>query len=355
MSIKPAKIQFNGGELSPWLGARSDIAKYDKTAKLCRNFIPLTEGCLIRRGGTRFVAQTPVETGIKFSIVSHPLDAKVLINNVEQSSLAVASGDVVSYEVRADGYTTVSGKMTVTSSVTLNVYLVSLTEQRTLTVVAEPDDAMVKINGYEREQYTGALNEKVSYVVYKDGYQLRTGDEILDHDKIITINLVPEESDESSDDDITYGDWGNPVAFISCTAYGQMVPQKKCFLIRFENGYLPILFDAKKSAPAESDFDESLFIYETQNGYDTLAKDKYKVNRLAVIRRTSKAIYYDDLNGNIIVGFDLSTMKYYGWQLDENGYYASVYKLYDGYVVGKTVKVYLDGNLIWTMKGSYHG
>ena len=41
MSIKPEKVQFNGGELSPWLEGRTDIAKYDKTAKLCRNFIPL--------------------------------------------------------------------------------------------------------------------------------------------------------------------------------------------------------------------------------------------------------------------------------------------------------------------------
>ena len=52
MSIKPAKVQFNGGELSPWLEGRTDIAKYDKTAKLCRNFIPMAEGSLKRRGGT---------------------------------------------------------------------------------------------------------------------------------------------------------------------------------------------------------------------------------------------------------------------------------------------------------------
>ena len=54
MSIKPTRMQFNGGELSPWLQGRTDIAKYDKTAKLCRNFIPLVEGSLKRRGGTRF-------------------------------------------------------------------------------------------------------------------------------------------------------------------------------------------------------------------------------------------------------------------------------------------------------------
>ena len=53
MSIKPAKVQFSGGELSPWLEGRTDIAKYDKTAKLCRNFIPLGGGGRGRRGGAR--------------------------------------------------------------------------------------------------------------------------------------------------------------------------------------------------------------------------------------------------------------------------------------------------------------
>ena len=33
MSLKPAKGQLNGGELSPWLEARTDISKFDKTAK----------------------------------------------------------------------------------------------------------------------------------------------------------------------------------------------------------------------------------------------------------------------------------------------------------------------------------
>ena len=61
MEMKPAKVQFNGGELSPWLEGRVDFAKYDKTAKLCRNFIPISEGSLKRRGGTRFVAFTPEE------------------------------------------------------------------------------------------------------------------------------------------------------------------------------------------------------------------------------------------------------------------------------------------------------
>ena len=104
MSIKPTRMQFNGGELSPWLQGRTDIAKYDKTAKLCRNFIPLVEGSLKRRGGTHFVAQTPLDDDILFQIIPTPPEAKVLINGVERSSITVARGDKLYYEVSCDGY-----------------------------------------------------------------------------------------------------------------------------------------------------------------------------------------------------------------------------------------------------------
>ena len=349
MSVKPAKIQFNGGELSPWLYGRTDIEKYDKTARLCRNFIPLTEGSLKRRGGTRFAAQTPQSNGVTFQIICSPAEAVVKINDEIQSLLVVAIGDTVNYTVQAPSYTSVSGKVVVTDNMILRVNLVSLVEQRTLTIVANPENAVIKIKGYQRSQYTGALNEKVAYVVYCDGYLLQSGQVVLDQSKTINVTLTAEESDDG-----TYGDWGDPVAFIACTAYGQKFPQKKCFLIYFENGYLPILFDDALAAPKTRDVDESLFIYNNSNGYDALVR-KNNTNQLAVIRRTSKAIYYDNLQGQMIAGFDFSSMKYYGWQRDESGKYASVYKLYDGYVVGKTVKVYENGNLVWTLRGRNNG
>lgn len=56
MGIKPALTQFNGGEISPQLEGRLDWDKYNYSAKLCKNFIPLIEGSLRRRGGSHFVA-----------------------------------------------------------------------------------------------------------------------------------------------------------------------------------------------------------------------------------------------------------------------------------------------------------
>ena len=95
MSRKPVRVQFNGGELSPWLYGRADIAKFDKTAKLCRNFIPMTEGCLKRRGALRFVAETLPDVDVIFKIKAYPVEAKVFINNIEQKSVSVARGEVV--------------------------------------------------------------------------------------------------------------------------------------------------------------------------------------------------------------------------------------------------------------------
>jgi hypothetical protein len=47
---------FNAGELSPRLHARTDFAKYRNGLEICENLIPLGEGGLMRRSGTRYVA-----------------------------------------------------------------------------------------------------------------------------------------------------------------------------------------------------------------------------------------------------------------------------------------------------------
>jgi hypothetical protein len=46
---------FDGGELSPLLGARTDLAKYFNGCAALENFIPTVQGPLIRRGGTQFI------------------------------------------------------------------------------------------------------------------------------------------------------------------------------------------------------------------------------------------------------------------------------------------------------------
>ena len=57
MRAHPIIASFNGGELSPLMGGRPDTEKYQAGLSLCENFIPRVQGALVRRGGTRFVAE----------------------------------------------------------------------------------------------------------------------------------------------------------------------------------------------------------------------------------------------------------------------------------------------------------
>jgi hypothetical protein len=53
----PLVPSFNAGELSPRLHARADFSKYPAGLETCENLIPLAEGGLMRRSGSRYVAE----------------------------------------------------------------------------------------------------------------------------------------------------------------------------------------------------------------------------------------------------------------------------------------------------------
>lgn len=58
VKASPIYESFNAGELSPLLEGRTDYAKYKKGLKLCKNFLPLVQGPLLKRPGTHRVANT---------------------------------------------------------------------------------------------------------------------------------------------------------------------------------------------------------------------------------------------------------------------------------------------------------
>src|SRR2546422_10104068 len=53
---QPIQSNFTGGEISPRLFGRVDLAKYQHSLALCKNFRILPHGGLTRRPGTRYVA-----------------------------------------------------------------------------------------------------------------------------------------------------------------------------------------------------------------------------------------------------------------------------------------------------------
>lgn len=345
MSMKPAKVQFNGGELSPWLEGRFDIAKFDKTAKLCRNFIPLAEGSLKRRGGTHFAATTPYDDDIFFEIDATPKNAKIIINDEEQTKIAVARGDVVTFEVSAEGYAFKSGRFTVTENTKLKVNLISQTESFNLTIVPTPVDAVVKINGYVQNSAEVFKNDTATYVVYKDGYELQQGSVVITEDKIISVVLKEDEQEAPS-----YGDWGNLVGFVACSAVGYDQQQWKCFYIRFTNGYLPVIFSAFDEAPTDP-VNESLFFRSIYDGYNSVVYRDEVYTHTYVYRTNKNAIIWMDKDGNYKWAIDPLTAMLIGYQVDDNGRYAAVYDTYYGVVSSNVLKVYHNNKLVWTLKG----
>lgn len=59
----PILTTFDAGLLSPVIGGRVDLAKYFNGLSACENALPLVQGPVVRRGGTRFVAETMNSAG----------------------------------------------------------------------------------------------------------------------------------------------------------------------------------------------------------------------------------------------------------------------------------------------------
>lgn len=350
MSIKPTRMQFNGGELSPWLQGRTDIAKYDKTAKLCRNFIPLVEGSLKRRGGTHFVAQTPQDDDILFQILPTPVEAKVLINGVERSSITVTRGDKLYYEVSCDGFSSSSGNYVVLEDTNLEVFLVSKSELFTFTIQTEPSDATVLLNGYQRRSIKVFKNSTVEYQVYKDGYILQSGSVVVQDNQTLTVTLQQDEQTL-----IDYGDWGTLEKFVGCTVFLYNHRFYRSWTIKFSNGYLGVVLDYSQIAPDESYvLDESLFFKSNYDLYNAVVI-AYGIYQVCVAVKGAAddviMLWYYDENNECIGGIDVFSADIAGWPRDEDDKYITQINDYVGVVSGNVLKVYYQGNLVWELKG----
>lgn len=57
MKANPSYSSFNAGQLSPLLGGRSDLEKFQAGLEVCQNMIPAVQGALQRAAGTIFVSE----------------------------------------------------------------------------------------------------------------------------------------------------------------------------------------------------------------------------------------------------------------------------------------------------------
>lgn len=56
--VSPMQTSFGGGEFSPLLNGQVDLDRYKQALEKCLNYIPSLQGGLVRRSGTKFVAET---------------------------------------------------------------------------------------------------------------------------------------------------------------------------------------------------------------------------------------------------------------------------------------------------------
>lgn len=343
MSVKPAKVQFNGGELSPWLEGRMDIAKYDTTAKLCRNFIPMAEGSLKRRGGTRFVAETADDEDVVLKINTVPEAATVVIDGVNRNTIAIGRGDSVDFEVTCSGYYPYKGSAVIVDNAEITITLKAADKTFMLEIVPEPADATVVINGVERSVYNAIENSEVFYTVSCDEYETQSGSLIMVDDTVLNIKL-----NEATYEGL-YGDWGEPRHFVACSQFGHWDKFYKNYCIRFDNGYLMVWFSSDLTAPKNSY--EHQFFYTDKDGYDSITCGRDRKNHIVKLYNDYDAIRYRDLDGKLIYGIDKDlTCTIIGWPVDENGKYVGFYRLYDGEIYGNIIKVKFDGKVVWTLK-----
>lgn len=60
-TVNPALTQFNTGEITPFLGGRTDFSKYPSAATYLENCLPLVYGPFVKRSGTRYVAPIKIQ------------------------------------------------------------------------------------------------------------------------------------------------------------------------------------------------------------------------------------------------------------------------------------------------------
>lgn len=138
------------------------------------------------------------ELTARYTVTVNPVTpgATVYINGVEQSSLSVVSGSTVNVRVSAEGYDTYEEFVLVENDITLTPELVQ--SQVTFTIVANPSDATVRINGAVRRAVTVPVGTLVNWEVSKSGYITQSGQETVEVSYALPVTLQTIGSDSAN-------------------------------------------------------------------------------------------------------------------------------------------------------------
>lgn len=123
-----------------------------------------------------------------FTINATPVDAVVMINGVERTSLTAPYGTPITWSVSKEHYVSQSGSFTLTSNRTENVNLAI--ERYTYTINAAPNGVVVMINGTRRTSITADYGTLIEWSVSKEHYQTQSGSFTLSSNRVDNITLV---------------------------------------------------------------------------------------------------------------------------------------------------------------------
>ena len=121
--------------------------------------------------------------------ITNSQGATIKINGTEQSTITDNSGTTITWSVELEGYVTQSGTFILTEDKTLDITLEEIIDG-TVTIVATPSYATIRINGVEQNTITGAIGSTFTYEVSATGYVTDSGTmTITQVSETKTINL----------------------------------------------------------------------------------------------------------------------------------------------------------------------
>lgn len=135
----------------------------------------------------------PKEYYLTFNVI--PRDAVVTVNGEEYTyTRNFLEGTTINYEVTAEGYNSQSGTFVLLEDTTKNITLdrIQLENHFTLTVLSDPSDATITIDGEEINRVYKPANTVVNISISKPGYYNRDITYMITKDETITFSIFKE-------------------------------------------------------------------------------------------------------------------------------------------------------------------
>ena len=139
-----------------------------------------------------------------FTIAATPENAVIVINSIETNSVSLEQNAVVEWSVSLLGYIEQKGILNLKEDTVLNITLEK--KKFIFQITTIPDDCTIKINNQEFSSIIVDYETTVNWIVERNGYVSKSGENIVTEDTALSIELekenytyciVPEPSDST--------------------------------------------------------------------------------------------------------------------------------------------------------------